>query len=109
VEIRVQILEECAAQASTQQNCERLVYKATRVNLTGKSERRANAFLIASNGFSVTFIADNAIMADEECQYCMEYSKENDFREDVDMQKFDTKTFTPLNPNVVFEFPGRPK
>jgi hypothetical protein len=51
----------------------------------------------------------NLLMADEECQYCMEYSKENDFREDVDMQKFDTKTFTPLNPNVVFEFPGRTK
>lgn len=51
----------------------------------------------------------NLLMADEECQYRMEYSKENDFREDVDMQKFDTKTFTPLNPNVVFEFPGRTK
>jgi hypothetical protein len=48
----------------------------------------------------------NLLMADKECQYRMEYSKENDFREDVDMQKFDTKTFTPLNLNVVFEFPG---
>jgi hypothetical protein len=69
------LLEECAAQASTQQNCERLVYKATQVNLTGKSERRADALLIASNGFSVTFIANNAT------------SDEDDNEEEADEKK----------------------
>ena len=51
----------------------------------------------------------NLLMADEECRYRMEYSKENDFSEDVDMKKFDGKTFTPLNPDVVFEFPEHTK
>jgi hypothetical protein len=49
------------------------------------------------------------LMSDEECWYCMEYSKENDFSKGVDMKKFDLKTFTPLNPDVVFEFPEHMK
>ena len=56
IQIRQQVLSDFAAQCSNQQNCERLVGKTERVKRTGKTERRANAVMIAGNDFCTSFI-----------------------------------------------------
>lgn len=49
----------------------------------------------------------NWLKADEMYRYRMNWLLQNDFSGDVDMKKFDTKTFKPMNPDVVFEVPDR--
>ena len=47
------------------------------------------------------------LMVDEERRFRMDHAQENGFTRDVDMKNFDSKTFTVLNEDVVFEFPER--
>ena len=51
----------------------------------------------------------NWLKADEKYRYRMNWLLQNDFSGDVDMKKFDAKTFKPMNPDVVFEKPDSAK